>query len=145
MVSETHAPIRCSTHKIHFMFRHNNEIFSVYYIHRIENKQKGHSSRNLSSLCPHACRITHVHYVNSGQSIAFSDNRNAGLAIPPLFWPVNCIKIGGHVALLSCSTVHSLYCVTVSDEASLKIWSYHANFKSLSLLISLEIHWFYGL
>ena len=40
----------------------------------------------------------------------FLANRNAGLAIPPLFWPVNCIKIGKHVALLSCPTVHSLYC-----------------------------------
>ena len=31
----------------------------------------------------------------------FLANRNAGLAIPPLFWPVNCIIIGGHIALLS--------------------------------------------
>ena len=37
-------------------------------------------------------------------------NKNAELAIPPLFWPVNCIKIGGHVALLSDPTVYSLYC-----------------------------------
>ena len=37
-------------------------------------------------------------------------NRNAELAVPPLFWPVNCIKIGGHVALLSGATVYSLYC-----------------------------------
>ena len=36
------------------------------------NKQKGHSSRNLLSLCLHACLITHVHYAGSGQSIAFS-------------------------------------------------------------------------
>ena len=40
----------------------------------------------------------------------FLANRNAGLAIPLLFWPVNWIKIGGHVALLSGPTVHSLYC-----------------------------------
>ena len=39
----------------------------------------------------------------------FLANRNAELAIPPLFWPVNCIKIGGHVALLSDPTVHSEY------------------------------------
>ena len=46
----------------------------------------------------------------------FLANRNAGLAIPPLFWPVNCIKIGGHVALLSGPTVYSLYCgYTVND------------------------------
>ena len=31
----------------------------------------------------------------------FLANKNAELAIPPLFWPVNCIKIGGYVALLS--------------------------------------------
>ena len=42
----------------------------------------------------------------------FLANKNAELAIPPLFWPVNCIKIGGHVALLSDPTVYSLYCVT---------------------------------
>ena len=40
--------------------------------HRIWNNQKGHSSQNRLSLCPHACRITHVHYAGSGQSIAFS-------------------------------------------------------------------------
>ena len=40
----------------------------------------------------------------------FLANRNAGLAIPPLLWPVNCIKIGGHVVLLSDPTVYSLYC-----------------------------------
>ena len=39
----------------------------------------------------------------------FLANRNAGLAIPPLFWPVHCIKIKGHVALLSGPTVYSLY------------------------------------
>ena len=41
----------------------------------------------------------------------FLANKNAELAIPPLFWPVNCIKTGGHVALLSDPTVYSLYCV----------------------------------
>ena len=40
----------------------------------------------------------------------FLVNKNAELAIPPLFWPVNCIKIGGHVALLSDPTVYSLCC-----------------------------------
>ena len=30
--------------------------------------------------------------------------------VPPLFWPVNCIKIQGHVALLSDSTAYSPYC-----------------------------------
>ena len=51
------------------------------------------------------CTYVHyyIHYVGTGQSIAFS-GQNAILAIPPLVWPVNCIKIGGHVALLSVST-----------------------------------------
>ena len=40
----------------------------------------------------------------------FLANKNAELATPPLFWPVNCIKIGGHVALLSDPTAYSLYC-----------------------------------
>ena len=43
--------------------------------------------------------------------LPFLANRNAELAVPPLFWPVNCIKIGGHVALLSGPTVYTLYCV----------------------------------
>ena len=34
--------------------------------------------------------------------------RNTELAVPALFWPVNCIKIEGHVALLSGPTVYSL-------------------------------------
>ena len=34
--------------------------------------------------------------------------RNAELAVPPLFWPDNCIKIGGHVALLSGPTVYTV-------------------------------------
>ena len=42
--------------------------------------------------------------------LPFLANRNAELAVPPLFWPVNCIKIGGHVALLSGRTVYTLYC-----------------------------------
>ena len=40
----------------------------------------------------------------------FLSNRNTSLPIPPLFWPVNRINIGGHVALLSGPTVYSLYC-----------------------------------
>ena len=60
----------------------------------------------------------------------FLANRNAGLAIPPLFWPVSCIKIGGHVA------VHSLYCVSdVSHvvHASLNVDFIRCNFLSHSV------------
>ena len=42
--------------------------------------------------------------------LLFLANRNAGQAIPRLFWPVNCIKIGGHVELLSDPTVNCLFC-----------------------------------
>lgn len=36
-------------------------------------------------------------------------NRNSGLAIQPLFLPVNCKNEEGYVALLSDPTVHLLY------------------------------------
>jgi hypothetical protein len=39
----------------------------------------------------------------------FLANRNAELAIPPLFWRANCIKKGGHVALLSCPSIYFLF------------------------------------
>ena len=59
----------------------------------------------------------------------FLAKRNIGQAISPLFWPVNCIKVGGHVALLSGPTVLSLYCtinyitalLTAQERASEKI------------------------
>ena len=35
----------------------------------------------------------------------FMTNRNAGLTVPPLLWPVNCIKIGVHVEQPSGPTV----------------------------------------
>ena len=57
--------------------------------------------------------------------LLFLANRNAGLAISPLFWPVNYIKIGGHVALLSDPTVNCLYC----DTVCLKINSYFKNVR----------------
>ena len=46
----------------------------------------------------------------------FQANRNAELAIPPLFWPVNCIKRGGQVVLLSDPTVYSLYCDNILNQ-----------------------------
>ena len=46
----------------------------------------------------------------------FLTNRNAELAIPPLFWPVNCRKIWGHLALLSDLTVYSLCCDWVLSQ-----------------------------
>ena len=64
-------------------------------------------------VCPCIGHITHVHYADSGQSIAFLANRNAELDLPPLLWPVNCIKLRGHVALLSSHTVYIPYCASV--------------------------------
>ena len=63
----------------------------------------------------------------------FLANRNAGLAIPPLFWPVDCIKIGGHVVQLSGPTVYSLYC-------ALDIFSYSPSW----LLVNLHATWHVG-
>ena len=40
----------------------------------------------------------------------FLAGKNAERAVLPLFWPVNCIKIGGDVVLLSSSTIYLLYC-----------------------------------
>ena len=40
----------------------------------------------------------------------FLVNRNTELAVPPLFWPVYCIKIGGRVALLSGPSVYLVFC-----------------------------------
>ena len=52
------------------------------------------------------------------RQLLFLANRNAGQAIPPLCWPVNCIKIGGRVALVSDPTVYCLYCdlAVIFDE-----------------------------
>ena len=51
----------------------------------------------------------------------FLANKNAELAIPLLFWPVNCIKIGGHVALLSDPTFIP-YTVVWVDRNSLPVF-----------------------
>ena len=45
--------------------------------------------------------------------LSFLANRNAEPVVPPLFWPVNCIKIGRHVALLSGPSVY-VYSVDMS-------------------------------
>ena len=51
--------------------------------------------------------------------LPFLANRNAELAVPPLFWPDNCIKIGGHVVLLSGPTVYTLYCASTNSQSEL--------------------------
>ena len=74
------------------------------------NKQKGYSSRNPSVPAHTALRMFIMQVLAS--QLPFLANRNAELAVPPLFWPENCIKIGGHVALLSGPNVYSSYCGT---------------------------------
>ena len=64
----------------------------------IEDKQNGHSSRNPWGLCPNTLRMFIMHIL---KSVAFSVKKYTKLAVLSLFWPVNCIKIEGHVALLS--------------------------------------------
>ena len=55
--------------------------------------------------------------------LPFLANRNAEQAVPPLFWPVNCIKIGRHVALLSGPSVYvySVPSLQLSEEVILLI------------------------
>ena len=78
--------------------------------HTIENKQRVTRVGTFEvSVHTHVALRMFIMQVLAIQ-LHFLANRNAGLAIPPLFWPVNCIKIGGHVALLSGPTVYSLYC-----------------------------------
>ena len=45
--------------------------------------------------------------------LPFWANRNAELADSPLLWPVNRIKIGGHVVQLSGPAVYLLYCASI--------------------------------
>ena len=64
---------------------------------------------------------THVtlrirHYAGSTSQLYFLAKRNADLTVPPLLWPVNCIKTGGHVELPSGPTVQSLYCVYAKNH-----------------------------
>ena len=70
--------------------------------------------------------------------LPFLGNRNAELAVPPLFWPVNCIKIGGHVALLSGPTVYTLYCDQTLKPKIIQILKNKENNtdSSLTVLIS---------
>ena len=74
-----------------------------------------HLHLNVLLLCTRDL-VEKCHTLQSGSQLPFLANRNAELAVPPLFWPVNCIKIGGHVALLSGPTVYSLYCAYVTSE-----------------------------
>ena len=78
--------------------------------HKIVNKQKGTRVGTFEVCVPThiALRIFIMQVLTS--QLLFLVNRNAGQAIPPLCWPVNCIKIGGDVTLLSDPTVNCLYC-----------------------------------
>ena len=55
------------------------------------------------------------------RQLPFWANRNAELAVPSLFWPVNCAKIGRNVALLSGATVYSLYCAACIGICKLSV------------------------
>ena len=85
-------------------------LFLCYSVHRIEINRRTTRVGNFE-----VCVSTHVSLRMFIMQVLASQlpslaNRNAELAVAPLFWPVNCIKIGGHVTLLSGTTVYSLYC-----------------------------------
>ena len=50
----------------------------------------------------------------------FLANRNAELAIPPFFRPINCLKIGGHVALLCDPILFIPYTVTYTTNTRIQ-------------------------
>ena len=81
-----------------------------------QNEQKGHSSRTFEVSVPTHVALRMLIMQDLASQLHFLANKNAGLAILPLLWPVNCIKIGGHVALLSGPIVHSPYCGIVEDH-----------------------------
>ena len=75
--------------------------------HKMENNQKGHWSPTFKVCVPkHVSLQIFIMQVLTSQ-LQFLANRNVELAVPPLLWPVNCIKIGRHVVLLSGPTVYS--------------------------------------
>ena len=68
------------------------------YDHRIENDQKPRASRVGNFIGVHvALRMLINHCAGLVSKFPFLANRNAELVVPPLFWPVHCIKIREHV------------------------------------------------
>ena len=68
----------------------------------------------------------------------FLANRNAELATPSLFWPVNCIKIGRHVALQSGPSVYSIYCdktITIGNRSVLIVYIIQSFQKFFALYV----------
>ena len=76
-----------------------------YIRQRIENKQKDHS-REPCVAAYVALRMLIMHVLSS--QLPFLANRNAEVAI---ILASESHKIGGHVALLSCPTVYSLWLI----------------------------------
>ena len=74
--------------------------------------------------------------VLAGQ-LPFLANRNAELAVPQFFWPVNCIEIGGHVELLSAPAVYCQNCAIdhLQSTPSWLTFETHSNHK-------VSIHYF---
>ena len=89
--------------------------FNYWYpSHRIGNKRATQVGTFEVCVVTHVALRMFIMQVLASQ-LHFLANRNAEQAIPPLFWPVNCIKIGGHVALLSCPSIYFLFYSQVSD------------------------------
>ena len=93
--------------------RYCRRCYFCYCGHRIEINRKA-SRVGTFEVCvsTHVSLRMFIMQVLASQ-LPFLANRNAELAVPPLFWPDNCIKVGGHVAMLSGPTVYTLYCAVV--------------------------------
>ena len=77
-------------------------------MHRLKSESlREYKINKMATRVGHACRITHLHYTGSDQSLYFLANRKAELAVSLSLWPVNCIKIGGGML----SDPYSLYCI----------------------------------
>ena len=82
---------------------------SFSFNHKIEINRKTTRLRTFEVCVPtHVSLPMFIMQVLASQ-FAFLANRTAEHTVSPLFWPFNCIKIGGHVALLSNPTLYYLY------------------------------------
>ena len=89
--------------------------------HRIEINRKATRVGTFEVRFPtHVALPMFIRQVLASQ-LPFLANRNSEHTVPPLLWPVNCIKIGEHVALLSGPTVYSLYCACSLADTTMQL------------------------
>ena len=109
--------------------------------HRIEIKRKATRVGTFEVCVPtHVTLCMFIRQVLASQ-LPFLANRTLIVSehtVLPLFWPFNCIKIGGHVAPLSGPTVYSLYCACSLADTTMQLavmmWSAGSLIHNLSYL-----------